>query len=197
MESTAIESIAYASSKLYFGAALRTYFVHGPFYFTSANRFLKILNADTDPEQVEVVFSEATSLFDYSAMQAMNKISSEYKSKGKQITFKSLCPKSTKLLMKAQHLMSETEYTERDMEVADLKGVEYGLGDLPEGGELGHVLERYGVPERRQDSSVVNHQDLTVVVGNDSEVLKGPTRSVSRVKKSPGCIMVCPCTGGV
>lgn len=36
-------------------------------------------------EVVEVVFSEATSLFDYSAMQAMNKISAEYKSKGKQL----------------------------------------------------------------------------------------------------------------
>lgn len=29
---------------------IKTYFVHGPFFFTSANRFLKILNADTDPE---------------------------------------------------------------------------------------------------------------------------------------------------
>lgn len=35
--------------------------------------------------QVEVVFSEATSLFDYSAMQAMNKISSEYKAKGRLV----------------------------------------------------------------------------------------------------------------
>eukprot|EP00438_Fugacium_kawagutii_P012211 Skav207869 [mRNA] locus=scaffold1988:154395:156320:+ [translate_table: standard] len=180
---------------------MKTYFIHGPFFFTSANRFLKILNADADPDQVEVVFSEATSLFDYSAMQAMNKISAEYKSKGKQILFKSLCSKSTKLLTKAQHLMAETEYTERDMEVTDLKGVEYGLGDLPEGGELGHVLEKFGVPERRnnsKDSAIVNHDDLTVVVGNDVDCLKAPTRSVSRIaKKSPGCIMVCPCTGGV
>ena len=64
---------------------VKTYFVHGPFFFTSANRFLKILNADSDPEKVEVVFNETTSLFDYSAMQAMNKISAEYKSKGKQL----------------------------------------------------------------------------------------------------------------
>jgi len=180
---------------------MKTYFIHGPFFFTSANRFLKILNPDNDPDQVEVVFSEATSLFDYSAMQAMNKISSEYKAKGKQILFKSLCPKSTKLLMKAQHLMAETEYTERAMEVTDLKGVEYGLGDLPEGGELGHVLEKFGVPEHRngsKGSNVVNHDDLTVVVGNEADCLKAPTRSVSRMtKKAPGCIMVCPCTGGV
>ena len=103
--------------------------------------------------------------------------------------------------MKAQHLMSETEYTERDMEVTDLKGVEYGLGDLPEGGELGHVLEKFGVPEHRngsKGSNVVNHDDLTVVVGNEADCLKAPTRSVSRMtKKAPGCIMVCPCTGGV
>ncbi|CAK8989156.1 unnamed protein product [Durusdinium trenchii] len=182
---------------------IKTYFVHGPFFFTSANRFLKILNADTDPEVVEVVFSEATSLFDYSAMQAMNKISAEYKSKGKQILFKSLCSKSTKLLMKAQHLMAETEYTERDMEVVNLKGVEDDLGDIPEGlhGDLGLALEKFGVPNHRNGSkeSVVNHDDLRVVVGsNDGDLLKAPTRSVSRMnKKSPGCIMVCPCTGGV
>lgn len=178
---------------------MKTYFIHGPFFFTSANRFLKMLNADTDPDQVEVVFSEATSLFDYSAMQAMNKISAEYKSKGKQILFKSLCSKSTKLLMKAQHLMSETEYTERDMEVTDLKGVEYGLGDLPQGGELGDALEKFGVPRSgSKQSTMVNHDDLTVVVGNEVDCLKAPTKSVSRMAKmSPGCIMVCPCTGGV
>lgn len=97
--------------------------------------------------------------------------------------------------------MAETEYTERAMEVTDLKGVEYGLGDLPEGGELGHVLEKFGVPEHRngsKGSNVVNHDDLTVVVGNEADCLKAPTRSVSRMtKKAPGCIMVCPCTGGV
>ncbi|CAJ1438663.1 unnamed protein product [Effrenium voratum] len=180
---------------------MKTYFIHGPFFFTSANRFLKMLNADTDPEQVEVVFSEATSLFDYSAMQAMNKLSTEkYKSKNKQILFKSLCPKSTKLIDKASHLMSETEYTERDMEVADLKGVEYGLGDLPEGGQLGNVLERFGVPENKGAATangVVNHNDLTVVVGNDLDALKEPSRALSRKKSGakPGCIIVCPCGG--
>ncbi|CAE7307745.1 ybaR, partial [Symbiodinium microadriaticum] len=186
---------------------VKQYFIHGPFFFTSANRFLKILNADEDPEKVEVVFSEATSLFDYSAMQAMNKVSAEYKSKGKQIVFKSLCSKSTKLINKASHLMSETEYTERDMEVADLHGVEWGGGDLPEGGELGHALSRYGLPSLHPDhgsrngtkdspAQVVSANDLTVVVGNVNEaanVLKEPTRSPSRSRRTPGCIVVCPC----
>lgn len=31
---------------------MKTYFIHGPFFFTSANRFLKILNPDNDPDQV-------------------------------------------------------------------------------------------------------------------------------------------------
>ncbi|CAE7633648.1 APX8 [Symbiodinium sp. CCMP2456] len=159
---------------------VKQYFIHGPFFFTSANRFLKILNADEDPEKVEVVFSEATSLFDYSAMQAMNKVSAEYKSKGKQIVFKSLCSKSTKLINKAGLLRSETEYTERDMEVADLHGVEWGGGDLPEGGELGHALSRYGLPSLHPENGsrngtkdspaqVVSANDLTVVVGNVNE----------------------------
>ena len=42
------------------------------------------------------------------------------------------------------------------MEVVDLKGVEHDLGDLPEGahGDLGHVLEKFGVPHHRGASNL-------------------------------------------
>ena len=48
---------------------------------------------------------------------------------GPRILFKSLCSKSTKLLMKAQHLMAETEYTARDMEAGPMRSA--GTGDVP------------------------------------------------------------------
>lgn len=100
------------------------YDVTGPLFFAASNQLMKIMNPDDDPNLVEVRFGDSTSLMDYSAMEALHRISMSYKAKGKQVIFKSLCPGSQKLITKANHLVRAIEYTsEKTLEVLALEGV--------------------------------------------------------------------------
>jgi len=115
----AICSISYAwNSGMTFSVETSTdeegtkfYDISGPLFFASANRFIKIMNPDNDPDNVIVRFSAGTSLMDYSAIELLQKIGVSYKAKDKKVTFQSLCPASQKLINKANHLVRSIEYT--------------------------------------------------------------------------------------
>eukprot|EP00747_Dinoflagellata_sp_TGD_P203302 gnl/TRDRNA2_/TRDRNA2_76925_c3_seq1.p1 gnl/TRDRNA2_/TRDRNA2_76925_c3~~gnl/TRDRNA2_/TRDRNA2_76925_c3_seq1.p1 ORF type:complete len:321 (-),score=60.62 gnl/TRDRNA2_/TRDRNA2_76925_c3_seq1:509-1393(-) len=134
----AIESVAYAWSagesftvNTFEKAGAKTYEIDGPLYFVSSNRLLKILNADIDPENVQVSLG-ATIIMDYSAMSALQKISDEYEAKGKSIRFQSMDPAGQELLTKAKHLTGKVNYTTEQPVTIRWKSTTYRLGDAEE-----------------------------------------------------------------
>jgi len=163
---------------------VKRYFVSGPLFFTSSNRLLKLLNPDDDPDKVEVIFSESTSVMDYSAMEAMNKIAAAYKAQNKEIVFKSLDPTSHKLMTKAKYLVSETNYTARDIEVEEVLGVVAGLHE-PGAGELAALMPKQAVKKGAQDPplslfSCIPH----LCAGGLAAGTVVPARSAGKVKKA-------------
>eukprot|EP00405_Crypthecodinium_cohnii_P037160 CAMPEP_0206545646 /NCGR_PEP_ID=MMETSP0325_2-20121206/12258_1 /ASSEMBLY_ACC=CAM_ASM_000347 /TAXON_ID=2866 /ORGANISM="Crypthecodinium cohnii, Strain Seligo" /LENGTH=601 /DNA_ID=CAMNT_0054044667 /DNA_START=36 /DNA_END=1841 /DNA_ORIENTATION=+ len=99
---------------------VKYYDVEGPLFFGASNRLFKMMKPETDPDKVDVRFSGTTSIMDYSAMEVLHKITAEYQAKGKTITFHSLCPNSQRLMVKANRLVKNVEYTSRDVEVQDI-----------------------------------------------------------------------------
>jgi len=97
---------------------VKVYEVNGPLFFTSANKFVKLLKVDTDPEKVEVRFG-VSNVMDYTAIATMHKLTVAYKAKGKEIKFKSLCPSSQKLIEKGNQLV-QIEYTPVEIKDQDL-----------------------------------------------------------------------------
>jgi len=92
---------------------VKFYDVSGPLFFASGNNFKKMMNPDNDPDTVEVRFADNTSVMDFSAMDVLHKVSLSYKGKQKSISFKSLCPQSTKMINKSSVLTGEIVYSER------------------------------------------------------------------------------------
>jgi len=99
------------------------YDIDGPCFFAATNRFVKAMNPDNDPDEVEVRFSAGSSLMDYSAMEAMHRIAVSYKAKGKSVVFKSLCEDSKRMIDKSACLVGSIEYTSRPISVQSLPGV--------------------------------------------------------------------------
>jgi len=100
----------------------KIYHIDGLVFFTSANKLGKILIADNDPDNIEAWFGYAT-LMDYTAIATLHKLASEYKSKGKNITFKSLNLSSQKIIEKANNLVASIEWTPKNMEVPAVQGI--------------------------------------------------------------------------
>lgn len=91
---------------------IKYYDIQGPLFFASSNIFLKIMNPDRDPDKVEVRFASGSGLMDFSALDALNKLTISYKAKGKQIVFTRLSPESTKIIRKANSICQQIEYSE-------------------------------------------------------------------------------------
>merc|ERR1711988_1342920 len=81
----------------------KIYRVDGPLFFAAANRLIKMLDPDVDPDSVEVVFGHS-SIMDYTAIATLQKISLSYKAKDKSIVFKSLNEGSQKMINKSKCL---------------------------------------------------------------------------------------------
>lgn len=91
----------------------KIYDIEGPLFFAAANRLVNLVNADTDPDIVEVRFGH-TSIMDYTAIATLQKIASEYKAKGKSITYKSLNQSSQKIIAKANALAGAIEWKPKE-----------------------------------------------------------------------------------
>lgn len=89
----------------------KTYYIEGPIFFTTANRLMKTLDSDNDPEIVEVIFGYS-SLMDYTAISTLHRIASDYAAKKKHITFSSLNLSSQKLVEKANDLVRAIKFPE-------------------------------------------------------------------------------------
>ena len=55
--------------------------VDGPLFFTSANRLVKLLDSEKDPQEVELRFGEAT-LMDFTSVETLHKIALNYQNAG-------------------------------------------------------------------------------------------------------------------
>eukprot|EP00440_Ansanella_granifera_P034136 gb/GFBE01037031.1/.p1 GENE.gb/GFBE01037031.1/~~gb/GFBE01037031.1/.p1 ORF type:complete len:644 (+),score=158.38 gb/GFBE01037031.1/:1-1932(+) len=96
--------------------AVKIYNIEGALFFTSANRLLKYLDPEADPEEVEVRFGQS-SLMDFTSVEVLNKLALSYKACGKTITFHTLNLSSQKIIEKANHLVTAIEYTDSTISV--------------------------------------------------------------------------------
>jgi SulP family sulfate permease len=80
----------------------KVYTVHGPVFFASTQRFVKMFRFKEDPDEIELHFDrDGSELVDYSALHAINVISNKYKKEDKKLTIKYLGERAEKMLAKA------------------------------------------------------------------------------------------------
>lgn len=99
----------------------KVYTIDGPFFFVSSNQFVKKMDPVNDPNNVEVRFGYST-VMDYSAMEAMHKVSASYRAKKKKVTFRSVNPASKRLISKSAALLQEIDYAPEPMPVPEIQG---------------------------------------------------------------------------
>lgn len=99
----------------------------------------KQFDFNDDPENIEIHLNDA-SLFDYSAMQAINFIGEKYKKIDKNVKLKHLNVGSRKLITKAKDLFSHFEY-ESVMVVKDEGSVNFSKPDRL------HVISAYNTAD--------------------------------------------------
>ena len=112
----AVTALAYAwdmgerftiSSKLSNSGKLKVYTIHGPVFFASTQRFVKLFEYKTDPDCVELHFDrDGSDLVDYSALHAINVISDKYKKEDKKLIVKYLSETAERMLGKAKALQT-------------------------------------------------------------------------------------------
>jgi len=83
---------------------VKFYDVHGVLFFGSASRFLELFDAESDPEEVHLIF-ESSYVSDYSAVEALNKLGERYAEVGKRVTLHLLHPGNSRIVEKAQNLL--------------------------------------------------------------------------------------------
>lgn len=91
----------------------KIYTIEGPLFFTTANKLTKVMSADKDPVNVEVLFG-ASALTDYTAIATLHKIAVDYKAKDKNVHFKSLNISSQKIIEKAVSLVGAIEFSAKE-----------------------------------------------------------------------------------
>jgi len=99
----------------YKNESTKVYNIDGPVFFTTANKLIKIFDADNDPESVEVVFGYA-SVMDFTAVSVLHRIASSYANKNKSITFKGLNISSQCIVEKANNLTRGLKWEPADPE---------------------------------------------------------------------------------
>ena len=107
----AVTALAYAwdmgerftvTSKLVDNGKTIVYTVHGPVFFASTQRFVKMFRFKEDPDNVELHFDrDGSELVDYSALHAINVVSDKYKKEDKTLVVKYLGERAERMLNKA------------------------------------------------------------------------------------------------
>lgn len=80
------------------------YHVHGPLFFASARSFSEQFAIDDDPECVKIDFKYSR-VYDYTGVEAIDKLTERYQAKGKKLVLKHLSPECQALLTKAKELV--------------------------------------------------------------------------------------------
>eukprot|EP00484_Ammonia_sp_Unknown_P001372 CAMPEP_0197021692 /NCGR_PEP_ID=MMETSP1384-20130603/2630_1 /TAXON_ID=29189 /ORGANISM="Ammonia sp." /LENGTH=788 /DNA_ID=CAMNT_0042449581 /DNA_START=23 /DNA_END=2389 /DNA_ORIENTATION=- len=88
---------------------VKIYTLEGPLLFSNANQLPSIFNWNGDPEVVEVQLQNCT-IYDYTALNALNNVAEKYKKKEKQIHLTSINIKTKKSFEKATSLIPHFTY---------------------------------------------------------------------------------------
>ena len=86
----------------------RVYQVQGPLFFGSADGFAELFHPNSDPSRVIVDFADSR-VVDQSALQAIEAVAAKYEALGKSIQLRHLSRDCHQLLIKAGHLMVDSD----------------------------------------------------------------------------------------
>ena len=86
----------------------KTYKIQGPLFFGSTDGFVELFDVQNDPKIVILDF-EASRVVDQSALQAIEVVAAKYESAGKLLQLKHLSRDCHTLLIKAGHLMVDSD----------------------------------------------------------------------------------------
>ena len=89
-------------------AESKTYKIQGPLFFGSTDGFVELFDVQNDPKIVILDF-EASRVVDQSALQAIEVVAAKYESAGKLLQLKHLSRDCHTLLIKAGHLMVDSD----------------------------------------------------------------------------------------
>jgi SulP family sulfate permease len=117
---TRIRAVAYETPE---GA--RVYKVSGPLFFGSAEAFDELFAPESDPSRVVVDFAESR-VADQSALQAIEKLAGRYEALGKRLELRHLSRDCHRLLMRAGHLVVDSD-DDPDYQVATDYSVRTGI----------------------------------------------------------------------
>lgn len=86
----------------------KVYKIEAPLFFANCEDFMEIFDVENDPQKVIVQFHEGE-ICDYSALHTLNNVAHLYAEKGKVLKLEVSCPKSVKMVRKAEHYLENIE----------------------------------------------------------------------------------------
>jgi SulP family sulfate permease len=86
----------------------KVYQVQGPLFFGSATGFIELFDVTADPSEVIVDFADSR-VADQSALEAIENIAARYEAAGKRIQLRHLSRDCHRLLIRAGHLMIDSD----------------------------------------------------------------------------------------
>lgn len=93
-----------SSEEVIEGRKVKSYKVHGPLFFASAQNFLDAFDVKNDPECVHIDFQHSR-VYDHTGIEAIDNLTQKYKAQGKKLTLKHLSPECQALLADADDLV--------------------------------------------------------------------------------------------
>lgn len=107
------------------GEDRKVYRVQGPLFFGSAEGFMALFSVEDDPENVVVDFADSR-VVDQSALQAIEAMAAKYQAAGKNLQLRHLSRDCHDLLVRAGHLMVDSD-DDPDYEIAVDYSVKTGI----------------------------------------------------------------------
>lgn len=89
-------------------AGAKVYEIHGPLFFGSTDGFAELFDVANDPERVIIDFADSR-VVDQSALQAIEAIAGKYEETGKHVKLRHLSRDCHALLIRAGHLMIDSD----------------------------------------------------------------------------------------
>eukprot|EP00922_Rhytidocystis_sp_ex-Travisia-forbesii_P057335 GHVS01084937.1.p1 GENE.GHVS01084937.1~~GHVS01084937.1.p1 ORF type:complete len:825 (+),score=121.16 GHVS01084937.1:350-2824(+) len=145
------------------------YGLEGSLFFGSKMKFESVFDADGDPNEVIVVLKGHSSIFDYSALEALNGIRKRYKEKGKNLKIVGISAGCLKMTVKANHLLRHMDETMLDVDVPHIPKLYQAdaKGRLVYSSEADMAFFRESVKHRRDPSSSPSDGATVVTKGNN------------------------------
>jgi len=150
---------------------VKIYTIHGPVFFASTQRFVKLFDFKNDPDRVELHFDrDGSELVDYSAIHAINVVSDKYKKQDKKLVIKYLSVRASDMMKKAGALQtfeidhSTTSITSATGPTQESKEDEFVTTTMGKGKIVGHRNKDGFVAVELVDWTLANNAKVTMFV---------------------------------